>query len=155
MKIMFVCTGNTCRSSMAAGLAEAILKERGISDITIMSAGTMAWPGDPAANQAIEALAAKDIDITHHRATILNRELIDQADLILTMTANHKGQAQRISPDSNHKIFTLTEYTGTEGDITDPFGQPVEIYQKCAQQLEQLITRAFDKLLQNKAGEQK
>jgi len=139
---------------MAAGLAEALLKKRDISDITIMSAGTMAWPGSPAAEQAVQALAAQGIDITHHRATMLTQQAIAQADLILTMTANHKEQVQFIKPDATDKIYTLTEYTGAEGDITDPFGQPVEIYQNCAQQLEQLITKALDKLLQNKAGEQ-
>lgn len=154
MKIMFVCTGNTCRSSMAAGLAAAQLKERGRSDISILSAGTMAWPGDPAAPQAIEVLSAKGIDITQHRATPLDGQLAEQADLILTMTAGHKQQVQSLYPAAAHKTFTLKEYVGAEGDISDPFGQAVEIYQACAEELAQLIAKALDKLLQDKAGEQ-
>lgn len=152
MEIMFVCTGNTCRSSMAAGLAAALLKQSPAVNITITSAGTMALPGSPAASQAVEVLAAQGIDITHHKASLLTPELAAAADLILTMTAGHKAQVQALQPTAADKVYTLTEYIGIQGDIADPFGQSVAVYQACAQQLNQLITLALAKIQEKNAG---
>jgi protein-tyrosine-phosphatase len=150
MKILFVCTGNTCRSSMAAGLATELVKRLNKDkEIEILSAGTMAWPGSPAAEQAIETLAEKNIDIKDHQAAMLTKELVAAADLILTMTASHSDQVLQIAAEAADKVYTLGQYAEEEGDIPDPFGQPVAVYQACAARLEHLINKALDKMLNN------
>ncbi|MEG6617451.1 low molecular weight protein arginine phosphatase [Peptococcaceae bacterium 1198_IL3148] len=150
MKILFVCTGNTCRSSMAAGLAKDIVKKRNLEQtIEIISAGTMAWPGSPATAQAVQALAEKNIDINDHQASMLTDELITTADLILTMTAGHRQQVLQKAPETEKKVYTLCQYAEEEGDIPDPYGQPLPVYQACAARLEQLITKALDKIINN------
>ncbi len=153
MRIIFVCTGNTCRSSMAEGIAKAVLAEKKPdAAVDILSAGTCAFPNAPAAWQAVETMKQKDIDIQHHRAAQLTKELVDQADLILTMTASHRRQVLNLAPDAEDKVFTLSEYAGGGGDIPDPVGQPVEVYQACAARLEELIKKALDKILQQYEG---
>ncbi|NLW07860.1 MAG: low molecular weight protein arginine phosphatase, partial [Clostridia bacterium] len=86
--ILFVCTGNTCRSSMAAAIAKHLAAERGL-DIPIASAGIAARAGDPATPAAVEALAAMGIELGDHRARSLEAVMVHSADTILAMTARH------------------------------------------------------------------
>lgn len=154
MKLLFVCTGNTCRSSMAEGLAREILVNKNQTGIDVSSAGTFALPGDPAADQAIQTLKEKGIDIQNHRATLLTPALVEQADLVLTMTASHRMQVLSMVPTAEDKVYTLGNYAGIFGDIADPFGQPLEVYIACAEQMKQIIAIALDKMLKN-AGKNK
>lgn len=124
-------------------------------DFMVRSAGVAALANDPAAEQAIEVLGSKGITaIQEHKATPIHDELVEGADLILTMTQRHKEVLLMYYPDAVEKVFTLKEYTqlpteapeeGDGFDIDDPFGQPVEVYQSCAGELEihlqRLLTR--------------
>ena len=148
-RILFVCTGNTCRSSMAEGLARKVAQEPGIQRWVFASAGTLALPGDKAANQAIETLAEMGIELSQHRATLLTKEMILEADLILTMTASHRRQVLSIVPEAADKVHVLGQYAGIPGDVPDPFGGSIEEYRRCAGNLQALIRKVLDRL---KAG---
>lgn len=149
LKIVFVCTGNTCRSSMAEALARCWLRTKASqnADTQVTSAGLTAFPGSPASHQAVEVMTEKGLDLSCHRAKQFSGELLDQSDLILTMTENHKRALVNMFPQSAAKIRTLAEFADCAGsDIADPFGQSVEVYRKSAAQIEELIDRAFNKL---------
>lgn len=147
MRILFVCTGNTCRSSMAAALAETLRGELppGV-DIEIFSAGTAAMRGMPASAHAVAVLAESGIDLSHHRATPLSRELVQQADLVLTMTRHHRQQVLALCPEATGRVFTLAEYAaGQDVDVPDPFGGDREIYRQTARHLQELVRAALQR----------
>lgn len=147
MKILFVCTGNTCRSSMAEALARKLLVERrGNSDIEFYSAGVAAFPDDRASREAVEAMAGMGINLRGHRASSLTLEKVLGADLVLTMTRSHREHINNMYPGHSQKVFTLAEYAGSGADVPDPFGQSLDTYSQCALRLKELIARVLDKL---------
>lgn len=154
-KILFVCTGNTCRSTMAHGLALELIKELAeAKDLLINSAGTHAYIGAPASMGAIQALAEQGIDFRAHRATTLTKELVQEADLILVMTTNHKNYILDWVPEAAPKVFLLKEFAlgkfeqGKTGNfsIGDPFGQPIEVYRSVAEELKELVFLALTRI---------
>lgn len=120
-------------------------------DFIVRSAGVAALINDPAASQAIQVLGQRGItSIQEHKSTPIHDELVEGADLILTMTQRHKEVLLQCYPDAAGKVFTLKEYTKTSDtgpeqgdnlDIDDPYGQPVEVYEQCAVELETYLKR--------------
>lgn len=142
MNILFVCTGNTCRSPMAAGLMNKIAMERDL-DVRIESAGIFANEGENASSEAIVVMRKYGVDLTGHHAQPINEELIEKSDLILTMTPAHKLIFESVAAD---KTYTLCEYAGLDYDIADPYGGSVEDYEKTAKQIEEAVLRVADKI---------
>lgn len=142
MKILFVCTGNTCRSAMAAAMM-ADIAEKNDLDVLVDSAGIFASIGDTAAKNAIEAMKKRGIDLSLHRTKPLTDELIEMADVILTMTEAHKMLIEQMAGD---KVYTLLEYAGGEGDIADPYGGDIDEYEEVAQQINDALVDIAEKL---------
>ncbi len=108
---MFVCTGNTCRSPMAERLTAKMLERFDLGDdVQVMSAGLAALPGEPASSGACEAMRRDGIDLSNHRAKQLTKKMVEEADLILTMTASQKRHLLEIYPMSAGKVFVLKEF---------------------------------------------
>ncbi|NLK01422.1 MAG: low molecular weight protein arginine phosphatase [Clostridia bacterium] len=157
LKILLVCTGNTCRSSMAEALGNKMLQDKGLSGkIQFISAGTYAFDGSTATPGAVEAAKDMGLDLGGHRAKRASPELIGEADLILTMTQDHKYSLLSIDPSAKDKLFTLGEFAAgdvKEGDerlkldISDPYGHPVEKYKECARELEAKMQKALEKII--------
>jgi len=146
-KILFVCTGNTCRSSMAEAIARKMLRDRKKQDqVQVFSAGTCALPNARATEQAVAVMREMGIDLRAHRATLLTPELVKEAGLVLTMTGAHKEQVKRLIPEAQEKVFTLAEFAGAGADILDPIGKPADVYRQCAAELRYLVGLALDKL---------
>ena len=142
MNILFVCTGNTCRSAMAAAIMDKIAVENDL-DVFIESAGIFATEGELASEEAIKAVAKYGIDLTGHRTQPVTEDLIKQCDLILTMTQAHK---QILMPMAQGKVFTLLEYAGSEGDIQDPYGGDDEEYEEAMQEIYDALVDVAEKI---------
>lgn len=143
MKILFVCTGNTCRSPMAAALMNKIATENDI-DAVAESAGVFAVDGESASDEAIQAMKKYDVDLSDHKARQLTQEIVDNNDIILTMTDAHK---MLLGLGSDDKVFTLAEYAGDAGDISDPFGGDVTEYEETALEIYDLLTEVAERIV--------
>lgn len=128
MQILFVCTGNTCRSCMA----EAIFNEMSDkNDVKAISAGTLIIPHSKTSKNAVKVVKDNlSIDLSYREAIQLNEKMLQKSDLVLTMTQSIKKSLLQIFPHNKDKIYTLNEYVELKDDITDPYGGDLEIYKK-------------------------
>lgn len=147
-KILFVCTGNTCRSSMAEAIFNNIAKEKEDLNMKAESAGIEAIDGMPANDKAILTLKHRSVDMSAHKSRRIRSSHIEENDLVLAMTRLHKIQLLTSFPKAQGKVFTLLEYAGETSklDVADPYGQSHEVYERCADDLEKSIRAAIEKL---------
>ena len=143
-QILFVCTGNTCRSPMAEYLAKKIITEKEIK-FRVTSAGFTA-DGMPISENSNYVLALHGIDASEHTSTLLNEENLRKSWLVLTMTANHKNKILQLYPASASKVYTLSEYAGFNNDITDPFGKDIEYYKNTFEEINEKVQIIFEKI---------
>ncbi|MEQ8769068.1 MAG: Sua5/YciO/YrdC/YwlC family protein [Phycisphaerales bacterium] len=142
--VLFVCTGNTCRSPMARAIAQKLIDEREYEGITTHaeSAGVAAGPGVPASADAVEVLGAMGIDLRDHRSQPITRMMIREADVVYTMTPSHAEAVMTMMPEAAEKIFPLDP----RGVIEDPIGQGRDVYERTARRLEELIRQRLEEL---------
>jgi protein-tyrosine-phosphatase len=152
-KILLVCTGNICRSPLAAALLQRALAERGIEGIDVSSAGTGAWDGAPVSEGAYLVGLERGLDLSAHRARLLTRELVEQADLVLTMARHHRARVDELGGEG--RVFVLGEYAGREGDeaeVSDPFGGDLEVYRDTCVELQALVEAAVERIVKELAS---
>lgn len=148
--IMFVCSGNTCRSPMAAGALQVLLEKQRPGKFEIISSGTGAATGFPATEKAIEASKIWNSDISGHQSTPITDQLINNSDLILAMTPTHLRELMRIKPDAKSKYYLLKNYPDSNPDgegVEDPIGMPLDYYKETFLEIGEEIGRFLGEIV--------
>lgn len=149
-KLLFVCTGNTCRSPMAQAMMDKLISE--CDEVRrcwrVESAGTSAWEGAGMSDNARIALEELDVSPGGHASRPLTPRLLAECELILAMEARHVGEVLAIYPQAAGRVYTLGEYAANRPgqDICDPFGRPVNAYVSCAQEIRRSLLQVLERL---------
>ena len=153
MKIMFICTGNICRSAMAQWLLKQKLDNKEIKNVEVYSCGVYAQDGDIPTWEAKRVMMDEySIDMSKHRATNIVNSNIKEMDLILCATSRHKRDVLRIYPELEGKVFTMKEYVGYDReyhdkiDIKDPWGYDIETYRSCIAEIDECLELLIKKV---------
>lgn len=149
MKIMFICTGNICRSAMADWLMKKKLEEKNMQNVEVCSSGIFAMKDDISTDEAIEVMEEYGVNLKQHRATPTQKSNIEQMDLVLCMTLSHKQTLINSYPNMKEKIYTLKEYVGMSEngiDIKDPWGYGLATYRFCTAEIDTALDKLIEKI---------
>lgn len=148
--VLFVCTANQCRSPLAEVTFRQFVQEMGEKneDWRVSSAGVYAIPNHPASFNARQAAAEHGLDLSNHRAQPTSQNLVESFALILTMEKLHRQELQQMNPASAHKIFMLSELSGSEQDVQDPVGLSLEEYVKTIVDLQKYYKYGWKNIFQ-------
>ena len=147
--VLFVCTGNSCRSIMAEGLLKKYLKELGKDHIKVFSAGVRALADFPPTDETAEVMKDEGVDITGLKSKNITPQMIRESDLILVMEDFHKDEVMNLAPEAASKVYLLKEFgidnisalRGSRRSIADPIGRPMEDYMACLGDIKKEIRR--------------
>jgi len=152
--VLFVCTGNSCRSPMAEGILKSLIKHKGLRNISVSSCGTLPGADSPATSNAIQAAGELGYDITKHRSRGINKTIIEQQDLILCMENLHKRQVLNLSSDAKDRVFLLSEFAGNHEEIVDPIGGNIDLYRKVARNIQRYTRKVANDIALRKQYKQ-
>ena len=154
-KILFVCTGNSCRSVMAQGLLRHALEKKGYTDFQVLSAGVSTVGGLGATPETIEVMQQEGIDVSSHMSQPATPELIQSADVIFCMEQFQRDLIAERIPESESKLFMLKtfklEKQPPDPNIGDPIGRPLEVYESCLMTIKEAVGRV-ERWLEKQAG---
>lgn len=151
MHVLIICSGNTCRSPLAAAMLRGALRATDtMTDVSVASAGTSAWDGSPASEGSYLVALERGLDLSTHRARMLTTQQVAEADVILTMSGAHARRVADLGGAA--KVSTLLEYAGTNGnDVPDPFGGDVEGYRAVAELMSDILPAVVERLRRERA----
>ena len=143
MKILFVCTGNICRSPMAEAYFKYLCEKNKKNKIDVVSAGIFAENNLPASSEAIKTMSSYGIDISKHKSRQITKELVKSSDVLVVMTKSHKSAILSSFGVVSGKTFLLHKFDNSKKDVFDPFGGSFDTYNKCFLEMK----KALDNLL--------
>ncbi len=142
-RVLFVCAGNQCRSPMAEAFFMNMIARQ--QDVEVSSAALYGDEGMPPSRKAVAVMAKRGVVISKVRSKKLSRKLAAKSDIIVTMEEKQRDVVKRLY--SHSKVFTLKEIAEESGDIADPLSAPINIYEKCANEIERCLSKGVEKIL--------
>jgi protein-tyrosine-phosphatase len=147
MHILFVCSGNTCRSPLAEAIAREMISGSGRTDISVSSAGTQAWDGSPASDGSLLVGMERGLDLSTHRSRRITSEILAATDLVLVMAPSHLAHVKELDPSAN--VYLLGGFVSGDSPgstVQDPFGGDLAAYRETADDLERELQGLLEKL---------
>jgi protein-tyrosine-phosphatase len=145
--ILVICTANICRSPVAAALLRDRLRQRGLADWQVESAGTWAMAARGASRYSVDLMSRNGLDITSHISRMVNEDQLRWADLVLTMEDGHAEALRAEFPAEEHKVYIITEMIGHSYSIADPYGGPLEDYERMVTSLSEVIDGGLERII--------
>ena len=145
--ILVICTANICRSPVVEALLRERLQTHGLDEWTVSSAGTWAVVERAASRHSAQLMAERGLDISGHQSRMVEESHLQEADLILCMESGHAEALSIEFPAYQDKIYLLSEMIGRQYSIADPYGGPLDDYQRMVQDVETIIDEGWQRII--------